>query len=205
MSETLGGRDRHLLRRARRVVGIDEVGRGPLAGPVVVAGVGWSRIPRHPQVRDSKSISSSIRRRVARWIRRESDSWVVVEVWPEVIDEVNILRATRIAMEAVCRHLYGERTIVVVDGVRLDARGDELIVENRADSRYFCVASASILAKVHRDDVMTRLAERYTHWGWERNMGYPTLEHRRALDLHGRSHLHRKSFKWCPVLTCEER
>jgi ribonuclease HII len=130
---------------------------------------------------------------------------VAIEVWPEIIDEVNILRATRIAMEAVCRRLYRDKTIVVVDGVRLDWRGGEMVVEERADSRYFSVASASILAKVHRDHLMTKLAERYARWGWERNMGYPTSEHRRALDMHGRSHLHRKTFGWRPVLPCEER
>ena len=126
MSRTLGGRDRHLLRRAQRVVGIDEVGRGPLAGPVVVAGVAWCHIPRRAEVQDSKSVASSTRIRTARWIRQSCDGWVAIEVWPEIIDEVNILRATRIAMEAVCRRLYRDKTIVVVDGVRLDWRYEAL-------------------------------------------------------------------------------
>lgn len=199
MRSALGSRDRALLGRASAVIGIDEVGRGPLAGPVVIGGVAWSTIPEKPEVADSKVMTPSGRERADRWIRRTCDDWVVIEVWPGLIDELNILEATRLAMRTAAAVLARSGAAVIVDGVALPGVAETVIAENRADARFFCVAAASIVAKVHRDRLMTALAAAHPAWSWERNKGYGTKEHRQALDLIGRSFLHRASFSWRPV------
>jgi ribonuclease HII len=140
------------------------------------------------------------RERASAWIRKSCEAWVVVEIWPALIDRFNILGATRLAMRTAARSLSRDRTAVVVDAVRLDVDGVDARCETKADERYFCVASASIVAKVHRDRIMVELASRYHGWGWERNKGYGTEEHRGAMDVIGQSFLHRKSFHWRRVL-----
>jgi len=198
MSE-LGWRDRQLLRGASRIVGIDEVGRGCLAGPVVVAGFALERVPRRPEVQDSKAISRRQRERVASWARSSGCQWAVVEVWVDLVDRLNILEATRRAMRAVARSLAVGETVVVVDGVELGLERPRALALPRADTCYFSVAAASILAKVHRDRLMTELAERYPRWEWQRNVGYPTLDHRRAVAEHGVTFLHRRTFRCSPA------
>jgi len=196
----LGGLDRQLLQNAEQIIGIDEVGRGSLAGPVVVAGVGWRVIPDESGIQDSKRLTARQREKAAVWVKETCSRWLVVEIWPDLIDCLNILGATRLAMRAVAASLIGERSIIVVDAVdlgdpRLPARS-----EIRADRRDFSVASASIVAKVYRDGLMERYARSYGLWAWQRNKGYGTQEHRAALDVHGRSFMHRRSFNWRPVL-----
>jgi len=200
VSGLLGGLDRQLLENAEQIIGVDEVGRGSLAGPVVVAGVGWRVIPDESGIRDSKRLTGRQREKAAVWVKETCSRWLVVEIWPDLIDRLNILGATRLAMRAITTSLVEEGSVVVVDAVdlgdpRLPARS-----EIRADGRYFSVASASIVAKVYRDRLMERCARSYGLWAWERNKGYGTKEHRAALDVHGRSFMHRRSFNWRPVL-----
>lgn len=185
---------------ARSVVGIDEVGRGALAGPVVVAGVVWSSIPPNAEIRDSKTMTARRRERASAWIRERCDAWALVEIWPALIDRLNIFGATKLAMKTVARRLAAEGSTVIVDAVRLDEDGLDVRSETKADGRYFCVASASIVAKVHRDQIMAGLATQYSGWGWQRNKGYGTREHREAVADIGESFLHRKSFHWHRVL-----
>lgn len=197
----LGARDRALLKRkTRRIIGIDEVGRGCLAGPVVVCGVAFRRIPKYPLVRDSKRLSPRQRAEAAEWIRRSCDGWLLTEVWVEVIDRMNILEATRLAMCAVARVLSSAGSVLVIDQVDPGDVPCPVYAVAGADDRYFSVASASILAKVHRDHIMTELGCRYPLWGWENNKGYGTRAHRLALQQSGPSFLHRKTFGWAPVL-----
>jgi ribonuclease HII len=193
--ELLGRRDRQLLRGAARIVGIDEVGRGALAGPVVVAGVAFERIPVNVEVQDSKALTRRRREAAARWIRSHCAEWAVVEVGVELVDRLNILEATRGAMRAVARVLATPETVVVVDAVELRLEGLRALAPCHADAHYFAVAAASILAKLHRDALLSALALRHPDWGWERNVGYPTADHRRALAIHGQSFLHRRSFR----------
>ncbi len=200
MSMSLGVLDRRLLAQARALVGVDEVGRGALAGPVVVAGVVWSSIPENAQIRDSKAMTARQREHASVWIRKSCDAWTIVEIWPALIDRFNILGATRLAMRTVVRRLVCESATVVVDAVSLGEKDLDVRSETKADARYFCVASASIVAKVHRDRIMVELAARYDGWGWHRNKGYGTAEHRNAVANIGRSFLHRKSFQWHRVL-----
>jgi ribonuclease HII len=189
-----------LLESADAVVGIDEVGRGCLAGPVVVCGVRFDRIPRNPLVRDSKRLSPKKRERAAVWVRDNSRGWLITEVWIELIDRLNILEATRLAMRSTAVALAGPGDAVVVDYVDIGEIGTVVHSPKGADGSHFCVASASILAKVHRDRLMVGLADRHPRWAWSRNKGYGTVEHRRSLQRHGRSYLHRKTFRWSPVL-----
>ncbi len=200
----LGDADREILRKAGEIVGVDEVGRGCLAGPVVVAGVAFERIPGLADgvlIQDSKTLRPQAREAASRWIRASCRAWVVIEVWVDLIDRLNILEATRLAMRSAARCLVGPDGYLVVDHVDLDGECEGRILScPGADGAYFSVAAASIVAKVHRDAVMARLAARHRHWEWERNKGYGTVEHRRALDLHGRSFLHRRSFRYSPVL-----
>lgn len=198
--QLLGGRDRRILARADSVVGVDEVGRGCLAGPVVVCAAEFDRIPSSDLVRDSKVLSPARRLRAAEWIRGVCVSWVVLEVWPELIDRVNILEATRLAMRSCVAALARPGVEVVVDHLDIGEVGAPVHSFVRADSEFFSVAAASILAKVHRDGVMAELSVRDDRWHWSRNKGYGTLEHRQAIGVFGRSYLHRRSFRVSPVL-----
>lgn len=196
----LGSRDRVLLENARQIVGIDEVGRGCLAGPVVVCGVAFRRIPKNPLIRDSKRLSPRQRLEAARWIRARCDGWLVTEVWVEVIDRLNILEATRLAIAATARAMVSTESVLVVDHVDPGEVPCPVHALAGADDRFFSVAAASIVAKVHRDRIMVDLDRRYPAWSWKNNKGYGTREHRSALQLSGPTFLHRKSFAWSPVL-----
>ena len=197
---SLGSRDRALLENARQIIGIDEVGRGCLAGPVVVCGVAFRRIPRNPSIKDSKRLSPRRRLELAQWIRASCDAWLVTEVWVEVIDRVNILEATRLAMRSTAMTLSSAESVVVVDHVDPGRVACPVHALPAADDSYFSVAAASIVAKVHRDRIMAELDRRYPLWSWKNNKGYGTREHRQALQRVGPSFLHRKSFGWSPVL-----
>jgi len=199
--ETLGDLDRVIVRRSGTVVGVDEVGRGSLVGPVVICAACFDVIPNNPKIRDSKKLTPKQRRETAEWIRGVCFDWVIVEVWQELVDSVNILEATRLAMRSGVRSLRTTGFEVVVDYVDLGDLGVPIHSFKRADSQYFSVAAASILAKVHRDEIMVNLASGDDPWQWSRNMGYGTLAHRRAIGTSGRSYLHRKSFRVSPVLT----
>ncbi|MCG6950273.1 MAG: ribonuclease HII [Acidobacteria bacterium] len=196
----LGSKDRELLRRAGSIIGIDEVGRGALAGPVVVCAAAFVHVPEDDEVRDSKVMTKRQRERAAQRLRDCGARWVVCEVWPEVIDRINILEATRLAMAAAARTLIDEKSVVVTDHVHPGDLDCKVLAKKKADRDYFCVAASSILAKVHRDHLMVNLGRKDPRWHWEENKGYGTAAHRRALQVHGPGSLHRRSFSWSPVL-----
>ena len=200
MREPLGAEDRRVLKHSPAIIGIDEVGRGALAGPVVVCGVRFSKIPRHEGIRDSKQLSKNRRNQASEWVRQYADEWVIVEIWPEVIDRINILQATRRAMRTAVRSLRRSGDGVVVDAVELGRDFETVLSPFKADERFFCVAAASNVAKVYRDALMVDLAQDYPWWEWERNKGYGTPGHLAGVAEHGRSYLHRRSFRTSPVL-----
>ena len=196
----LGSKDREILLEAETVIGIDEVGRGALAGPVVVCAAAFTEIPDDAEVRDSKLLTARGREAVATRMRDSGIRWAVCEVWPAVIDRLNILEATRLAMSAAARVLTTRRSVVVTDHVDPGDLGCRVLSPARADREYFSVAAASILAKVHRDRLMVELGRKDPRWQWDRNKGYGTIAHRRALQEHGPGAIHRRSFQWSPVL-----
>lgn len=199
-ARALGSRDRELLAGAEAVIGIDEVGRGAIAGPVVVCAAMFDQIPDDDEVRDSKLLTPRRRERVAERLRGCGVRWAACEVWPDLIDRLNILEATRLAMAATAGTFLTPRAVVVTDHVDPGELGCRVISPKKADRDFFCVAAASILAKVHRDRLMVDLGKRDPRWQWERNKGYGTVAHRCALQHHGPGTLHRRSFTWSPVL-----
>ena len=198
--DVLGSKDRDLLLGANAIIGVDEVGRGALAGPVVVCAAAFEEIPDDGEVRDSKLLSPRRRDSIAARLRNGGARWVVCEVWPELIDRINILEATRLAMAAAARTLIAPRSVVITDYVNPGDLGCRILSPKRADRDYFCVAAASIVAKVHRDRIMVDLGRQDPRWKWERNKGYGTVDHRRALQNVGPGILHRRSFGLSPVL-----
>ena len=176
--------------------GVDEVGRGPLAGPVVCAAVILSleEARRIPGIDDSKKLSPKKREQLAALIRERARAWAVAEVSNEVIDEINILQATRLCMKRAVEALEPRADVVLVDGnMTLDiALPQRAFV--KGDARIASIGAASILAKVHRDALMRAFAERYPEYGFERNMGYGTAAHIAAIREVGICPIHRRTF-----------
>jgi len=177
-----------------RVAGIDEVGRGPLAGPVVAAAVVLHPGIPIPGARDSKALSPARRERLAIEIVDRSLAVGVGAASVREIDRLNILVCTRLAMARALAQLPLVPDHVVVDGLPVSGLGWEHEAIVGGDGRVHSISCASILAKVVRDRLMVRLARRYRGYGWETNMGYGTAEHRSALERLGPTPHHRLSF-----------
>jgi ribonuclease HII len=191
---------RERLRRAgaRWVAGVDEVGVGPLAGPVVAAAVVLGDDVDLPGLDDSKRLSSAARERLAGEIRARAVAWAVGEVEPAEVDRWNVYRA---GLEAMRRAVLG--LAVAPDHLLVDARCIPGVLPPQTaladgDARDGSIAAASILAKVHRDALMERLDRRFPGYGFAKHKGYATRDHLRALRRLGPSRVHRRSF--APVL-----
>jgi ribonuclease HII len=174
--------------------GVDEVGRGPLAGPVVVAAVILDENRPVAGLADSKRLTGRRREALDAEIRACAVAWAFGRAEPEEIDRINILQATLRAMERAVSGLGVTPGRVLVDGNRLP----RLSVPARAvvggDGTVPCISAASILAKVARDAEMCRMAERYPGYGFERHKGYPTVAHLQAMERLGVTEIHRRSF-----------
>ena len=176
------------------VCGIDEAGRGPLAGPVVAAAVILD--PARPIVglNDSKKLSDKKRDALAVLIRENALAWCVAEATVEEIDRLNILHATMLAMQRAVAGLSVRPERALVDGnrcPRLDMPAEAVV---KGDGKIASIAAASILAKTVRDAGMLTLHAAYPQYGFDRHMGYPTAAHFAALEAHGTSPVHRTSF-----------
>ena len=175
--------------------GCDEAGRGPLAGPVFAAAVILPKDFYHPQLNDSKKMTEKAREELRPIIEREAIAWAVVEVSAEEIDTINILNASITGMQRAVRKLSIKPEFLLIDGNRFKPFDDykyQCVV--KGDATYTSIAAASVLAKTYRDEYMRQLAQEFPHYGWERNMGYPTKEHVQAIIEHGYTQHHRKSF-----------
>lgn len=176
--------------------GLDEAGRGCLAGPVVAAAVIFPKGYTHKGLNDSKKLSAKQRETLTLEIEREAIAFSVAEVSEKEIDEINILNASFKAMHLALDTLSITPELLLIDGNRFKAYQKiphECIV--KGDGKFLSIAAASILAKTYRDELMTRFAKDYPQYGWERNMGYGTVIHRKAIEQFGYSPLHRVSFK----------
>lgn len=177
------------------IAGMDEVGRGPLAGPVVACVVIMPAETRAiAGVDDSKLLTPEVRERLAVRIRARALAIGVGAASAREIDRLNIYHATTLAMRRALQRLPATPHHVIVDGRPIRTLGVEHTAIVGGDGRCYAVACASIVAKVLRDALMRRLAARYPLYGWERNAGYGTPAHLHALDAHGTTPHHRRSF-----------
>lgn len=184
-----------------RICGVDEVGRGPLAGPVVAAAVclDMARLPAHlhNDVDDSKKLTKARREALCALIT-EADcgwaQWAVGEASVAEIDQLNILQASLLAMRRAVAALPSPPDHALIDGNRCPALPIPATAIVRGDGLSLSIACASIVAKVHRDRQLTALASAHPAYGWERNAGYGTREHLAALSTHGITRHHRRSF-----------
>ncbi len=174
------------------IVGVDEAGRGPLAGPVVAAAV--ILCPEGIDGLDDSKKLSAKRRAVLEAAIKARCRWAIGEASVAEIDSVNILQATMLAMTRAVEALEVEPTEVLVDGNRLPRWRFAARAIVGGDALHPCISAASILAKEYRDRIMTRAAVDFPGFGWERNMGYGTAQHLAALRLYGATPLHRTSF-----------
>jgi len=175
--------------------GCDEAGRGCLAGPVYAAAVILPPGFRCDQLNDSKQLSERERDQLRVVIEREALSYAVASCSPGEIDRLNILRASIEAMHRALRSLGLTPQHILVDGNRFlpyEQIPHSCVV--KGDSKYMAIAAASILAKTWRDEQMRELGRLFPQYGWSRNKGYPTREHREAIRIHGITPHHRRSF-----------
>ncbi len=190
---------------AGTVAGVDEVGRGPLAGPVTAAAVVLDPACIPEGLADSKTLTAARRESLAQAIKATS-RWAVAHASVAEIDALNILQASHLAMRRALAALVPLPDAALIDGNRLPADlpcPAQAVV--KGDARCLSVAAASILAKVARDAVMDDLARQHPGYGWERNAGYPTAQHRQALKTQGITAHHRRSFAPVREMLHEER
>lgn len=176
--------------------GVDEAGRGCLAGPVMAAAVILPKNYHHPLLNDSKQLTKLQRETLRTEIEREAIAWAVAEASCTEIDQINILQASFLAMHRAVDQLLVKPELLLVDGNRFKPYPfvqHQCMV--KGDATYFSIAAASVLAKTHRDAFMEQLAHDFPQYGWERNAAYPTLFHRKAIQTHGITVYHRKSFR----------
>lgn len=183
--------ENELWAQGRRVAGIDEVGRGPLAGPVVTACVCIPKDRLALGVDDSKKLSEKKREALFDLLRESADYCETSFVWPEVIDEINILNATKRAMEACGAGFDGVFLVDAVTGLHLPGEVRALV---HGDALSYMIGAASIIAKVTRDRYMIEMDAKYPMYGFARNKGYGTAEHIAALREYGPCPIHRRSF-----------
>lgn len=175
--------------------GCDEAGRGCLAGSVFAAAVILPPDFYHPLLNDSKQMTERQRNLLRPIIEREAVAWAVAEITAARIDEINILKASIEGMNIAAASLKVAPQFLAIDGNRFISHNGlpyKCIV--KGDGKYANIAAASVLAKTHRDEYMMRLHEEYPNYGWNRNKGYPTKEHRLAIREYGLTPYHRLSF-----------
>jgi ribonuclease HII len=176
--------------------GLDEVGRGCLAGPVVAAAVILPKEYKSTLLNDSKQLTKAQRNQIRAEIMESALSWAVAEVSNEEIDKINILNASFLAMHRAVDQLLILPEHLLVDGNRFTPYPfvpHTCIV--KGDAKFMSIAAASVLAKTYRDDLMERLAVEFSHYGWEQNAGYPTALHRAGIREFGPCRHHRMSFR----------
>lgn len=180
--------------------GCDEVGRGCLAGPVVAAAVILPKEYQNQLLNDSKQLPGEVRLELDAVIKQEALAWAIAEVSPAEIDRINILNASFRAMHLALDKLTLVPELLLIDGNRFTPSYQSIRHECiiKGDGVYASIAAASILAKNYRDKLMQQLAQEHPGYGWETNVGYPTVEHREGIKLLGITPHHRRSFQLLP-------
>jgi ribonuclease HII len=176
--------------------GCDEAGRGCLAGPVFAAAVILPDDFENEMLNDSKKLSEKQRNILREIIEKEAVGWAVASIGPETIDKINILNASILAMHKAIEKLEPKPGFLLIDGNRFKKYGNiPHVTIVKGDGKYMSIAAASILAKTHRDSYMQQLHEEFPQYGWNRNKGYPTLQHKLAIQQFGNTPYHRKTFR----------
>ncbi len=183
-----------LTDKVKLIAGIDEAGRGPLAGPVVVAAVIFPEKTRIYGVNDSKLLTEEEREKLYPRIIQKAICYSVSVISHGTIDRINILQASLLGMKTAAFRLSTQPDLILVDGNKIFNYHVPVIPLIKGDSRSFAIAAASIIAKVTRDAIMKRLCPIYPHYLWSKNKGYATQEHIHAIKVYGSSCLHRKTF-----------
>ncbi|MCA9728406.1 MAG: ribonuclease HII [Candidatus Eisenbacteria bacterium] len=196
MLSLLAWEEEHWTRGVVRIAGVDEVGMGPLAGPVVAAAAILHPHDRIDGVNDSKQLDAEERTRLAEIIRSRAVAIGIGEASVEEIGRINILQAGLLAMRRALLALSPEPELVLVDARKIDGLPWPQEARIKADASVHCVACASVVAKVHRDAMMTALDETYPGYGFAQHKGYGTPAHLEALERLGPSPIHRSTFHW---------
>lgn len=186
--------NKYLNENVQLIAGVDEAGRGPLAGPVVAAAVIFSPDVLIEGVDDSKKLNQKRREELFEKIIKESIAHSVSVVSVEIIEEINILNASLLAMKRSVHKLKVQPDLILIDGNKSFKHKIPTVTIVKGDAKSFSIAAASILAKVTRDRIMKELAIEYPVYKWEKNKGYPTKQHRESIKLNGTSPFHRKTF-----------
>lgn len=176
--------------------GCDEAGRGCLSGPVCAAAVILPKNFYHPLLNDSKQISEKKREFLRPIIEKEAIAFAVVFIDNNKIDEINILNASILAMQKAVDKLAIKPELLLIDGNRFKKHKKfQHVTIVKGDSKYASIAAASVLAKTYRDDFMQKLHKKHSEYAWNKNKGYPTKQHRKAIEEFGSTKFHRLTFK----------
>lgn len=187
--------DRKLWKKYNLIAGVDEAGRGPLAGPVVAAAVILPRNFFHPEINDSKKLSPAKRERLYGIIINSAVDHAFGVVDARIIDTINILEATKSAMNTAITALIPPPQFVLIDALKIDELPYQQFALTKGDTLSISIAAASILAKVRRDAMMCKYHKSYPQYHFHRHKGYPTRLHRECIRKYGSCPIHRKSFR----------
>ena len=185
---------KYLSSMIKMIAGTDEAGRGPLAGPVVAAAVILPKDFYDERIDDSKKLSAALRQELFGVIKKNALCYAYTIISQNKIDQINILKASLLAMKRSVEKLKMQPDLILVDGNKSFSYDAEVIPIIKGDSKSLSIASASIIAKVVRDRIMIKLASEFPQYGWETNKGYPTKEHIEAVLKYGACKIHRKTF-----------
>lgn len=186
--------NKFLTRKIKLLAGVDEAGRGPIAGPVVAAAVIFDKKTFHKEINDSKQIPEKKREELFDWILQNCFCYGIGIIDHQEIEEINILQASLKAMRIAVEQLTIKPNLILIDGNKSFPSEIETKTIVKGDAKSFSIAAASIIAKVTRDKIMRDAHENFPVYSWNHNKGYATLEHRIAVKKFGTSPFHRKSF-----------
>lgn len=176
-----------------KVVGVDEVGRGSIAGPVVAAAIIIDESALVFKINDSKKLSKNKREEIYK-ILINNYPYTIAVIEPKIVDEINVLQATLLAMRQCIDAMTSHYDHILVDGNIKPIKKDNCHAIINGDATSASIAAASIIAKVYRDQMMLEMSAEYPFYGWEKNSGYGTILHFKALEIYGITPIHRKTF-----------
>ncbi len=191
--------EKKLKKKYKHIAGLDEAGRGPIAGPVVAAAVVVKNYPptHFPwqEIRDSKKLSVKKREKLCQLLTHHPEiEWGIGKVSEKIIDKINILQATKLAMEKAVKNLKKADFFLLDGNFKINSKIPQKSII-KGDDKVFSIAAASIIAKVKRDAIMKRMDKKYPEYGFSRHKGYPTKHHKKMLKKYGSCKIHRQSFK----------